>query len=227
LLLGRTLTGDAVQQGQRGDHKFMRNREGVTIILLNGTSSAGKTSIAKALQQIMEAPYLHVPVDSFEDMMPERERLGGVGAFLWQSVFNRVLSGFHHSVAALAAAGSNLIVDHVLVQGVEPENWLTECLDLLAPFTVYFIGVHCPLEELRRRELARGDRGEGQAERQLSQVHRHGVYDLELDTSVLSAEQCALKIKELVEHDASPQALITLRRLGSSSTSASPASCPS
>jgi len=189
-------------------------REGVTVILLNGTSSAGKTSVAKALQQMMDAPYLHVPIDSFEDMMPGRDRLGEPGSRLWQSVFNRMLSGFHYSVAALAAAGSNLIVDHLLIQGVEPENWLSECLGLLAPYTVYFIGVHCPLEELRRRELARGDRAEGQAERQLSQVHRHGVYDLELDTSVLSAEQCALKVKYLVDHDAHPQALISLRKAG-------------
>ena len=190
----------------------MENTTGVTIILLNGTSSSGKTTIAKALQQIMDSPYLHVPIDSFEDMMPDRERLGGVEAFPWQSVFNRMLSGFHHSVAALAAAGNNLIVDHLLIQGREPANWLTECVDLLAPFTVYFIGVHCPLEELRRREQARGDRGEGLAEWQLGCVHRHGVYDLEVDTSVLSAEQCALSIKELVERDASPQALISLRQ---------------
>lgn len=190
----------------------MENREGVTIILLNGTSSAGKTTIAKALQQIMEAPYLHVPVDSFAAMAPGPDKLGEPGSLLWQSVFNRLLSGFHHSLAALAAAGSNLIVDHVLVQGVEPQNWLTECLDLLEPFTVYFIGVHCPLEELRRREQARGDRGEGLAEYQLGRVHRHGVYDLEVDTSVLSAEQCALSIKELVERDPYPQALVTLRQ---------------
>ena len=162
----------------------------------------------------MDAPYLHVPIDSFEDMMPGRDRFGEPGSPEWQSLFNRTLSGFHHSVAALAAAGSNLVVDHLLIQGVEPQNWLAECLDLLAPFTVYFIGVHCPLEELRRREQERGDREEGQAERQLGHVHRHGVYDLELDTSVLSAEQCALKIKELVEHDTHPQALITMRRLG-------------
>ena len=196
----------------------MNNTRAVTIILLNGTSSAGKTSIAKALQRVMDAPYLHVPVDSFGDMAPGPEKLGEPGSRAWQDVFNRVLSGFHHSVAALAAAGSNLVVDHVIVQGGEPQNWLTECLDVLAPFTVYFIGVHCPLEELRRREQARGDRGIGLAERQFSQVHRHGVYDLELDTSLLSAELCALKIRELVERDAHPQALISLRRDGSSVT---------
>lgn len=204
----RPADANAWREGGRS----LNNAESVTIILLNGTSGAGKTSIARALQQIMDVPYLHVPIDSFGDMAPGPDKLGEPGSRAWQDVFNRVLSGFHHSLAALAAAGNNLIVDHVIVQGGEPENWLTECVDVLAPFTAYFIGVHCPLEELRRRERARGDREEGQAERQLSHVHRHGVYDLELDTSLLSAEQCARKIKKLVERDAHPQALLTLRR---------------
>lgn len=188
------------------------NKEGVTIILLNGTSSAGKTTLAKALQGIMDAPYLHAPIDSFKDMMPEAEIFGEPGSSQWQPLFDRMLSGFHHSLAALAGAGNNLIVDHLFVQRAEPQKWLMECLDLLSPFTVYFIGVHCRLEELRRREQARGDRGEGLAEWQLSRVHRHGVYDLEVDTLALSATQCALKIKALVKRDAHPQALATLRQ---------------
>lgn len=187
----------------------MTVQDSPTIILLNGTSSAGKTTLAKALQQIMDAPYLHVSVDDFEDMMPGREELGG--AFEWQTVFNQVLSGFHRSLAALAAAGNNLVVDHVIVQGVEPENWLSECLDQLAPFRVYFIGVHCALKELQRRELARGDREVGQAEGQMNRVHRHGIYDLEVDTSVLTAEQCALQIKGLIESGARPEALARVR----------------
>ncbi len=190
----------------------MENSRDVAIILLNGTSSAGKTTLAKALQKVMDAPYLHVPIDSFEDMIPEADRFGEPGSALWQPIFNRVISGFHHSLAALASAGSNLIVDHLLVQGVEPYNWLEECLDQIAPFTVYLVGVHCPLEELRRRELARGDRGVGQAERQFSRVHQHGVYDLEVDTSLLSAEECAVLIKERVECGAAPTALVTVRR---------------
>lgn len=184
----------------------------MTVILLNGASSAGKTTIARSVQQVMDAPYLHVPVDLFAAMAPGPEKLGEPGSREWQATFNRLLSGFHHSLGALAAAGSNLVVDHVLVQGVEPENWLSECLDVLAPYTVYFVGVHCPLKELQRRERARGDRGVGLAEFQVGRVHRHGVYDLEVDTSVLTAEQCALQIKELVQREAPPQALVNLRR---------------
>src|ERR1700752_2357176 len=42
------------------------------IILLNGVGSVGKSSIAKALQTITAEPFLHVPMDAFLDMMPER-----------------------------------------------------------------------------------------------------------------------------------------------------------
>ena len=38
---------------------------GGNIILLNGTSSAGKTTIAQAIQEVMEAPYLHTGIDQF------------------------------------------------------------------------------------------------------------------------------------------------------------------
>ncbi len=191
----------------------MENIEGGTVILLNGASSAGKTSLAKCLQAIMDGPYLHVPVDSFAAMAPGPEKVGEPGSPEWQAAFNRLLTGFHRSLAALAGAGNNLIVDHVLVQGVEPEWWLRECVEALTPFRAYLVGVHCPLAELQRREQARGDRNAGLAEFQWSRVHRHGVYDLEVDTSVLSPEQCALAVKEMVEREGEPQALASLRAL--------------
>ena len=43
-----------------------------TIILLNGTSSSGKTSIVKALQDSMEEPYLDMGIDRFIWMLPKR-----------------------------------------------------------------------------------------------------------------------------------------------------------
>ena len=84
-----------------------------TIILLNGISSAGKTSIAKVLARTMEAPYLQVSIDAFEEMLPDRYEEGG--PFAWEALFPQLLAGFHRSIAALASAGNNLIVDHVMV----------------------------------------------------------------------------------------------------------------
>src|SRR5215216_857579 len=40
-----------------------------TIIYLNGTSSSGKTSITHTLSQQLNQPYLHCPIDLFEQMI--------------------------------------------------------------------------------------------------------------------------------------------------------------
>lgn len=41
------------------------------IVLLNGVGSAGKSSIARALQTITATPFLHIQMDAFIDMLPE------------------------------------------------------------------------------------------------------------------------------------------------------------
>ena len=163
-----------------------------TIIFLNGVSSAGKTSIARTLQASLDQPYLHVAIDSFEGMLPDRYDEGG--DFAWHAIFSRMLAGMHRSFAALAEAGNNLIIDHVMVHRDGWASSLADCLTLLAPYPVYFVGVHCPLDELLRREQARGDRFVGTAARQFPLVHLHGVYDLEVDTSQASAATCAEQI---------------------------------
>ena len=43
-----------------------------TIIILNGTSSAGKTSLVLALQKILPEPFLDSGIDKFIWMLPER-----------------------------------------------------------------------------------------------------------------------------------------------------------
>jgi chloramphenicol 3-O phosphotransferase len=42
------------------------------IILLNGTSSSGKSSVARALQEVLSEPYLHLGIDTFIAMLPSR-----------------------------------------------------------------------------------------------------------------------------------------------------------
>lgn len=47
-------------------------KEPVQIIYLNGASSSGKTTIAKALQNAFEEPFLHVGIDKIIGWMPEK-----------------------------------------------------------------------------------------------------------------------------------------------------------
>jgi chloramphenicol 3-O phosphotransferase len=181
-----------------------------TIILLNGISSAGKTSISKVLQQTMNEPYLQVSIDAFEDMLPDRYQ--EAGAFAWEELFPKLLAGFHRSIAALAGAGANLIVDHVMVYREGWASTLADCVAVLEPFAVYLIGVRCSLEEAMRREQARGDRFVGTAERQYPRVHRHKLYDLEVDTTFTGPEVCAEQIRTFVGSHA-PTAFARLREM--------------
>ncbi len=105
-----------------------------------------------------------------------------------------ILTAFHRSLPNIAACGFPLIVDHVL----ETEPWLIECATSLVDYEVLFVGVKCPLEELERRELARGDRQIGFARMQSERVHRYGAYDFEIDTHRNTPEECAELLKALL-----------------------------
>lgn len=168
---------------------------------------------------MLEDLYLDVPLDVFLWMVPPHgwEREGGAimtppqdehGLLvefgpLCQSFF----SGFHHSLGALASAGNNLIVDDVLLE----RRWLREAVEALATYEVCFVGVHCPVDIAEERERARSDRIAGTARGQFKQVHAHGVYDVEVDTSILTPEACAARILETQQQAPRPSAFKRLR----------------
>jgi chloramphenicol 3-O phosphotransferase len=178
------------------------------VIVLNGASSSGKTSIVKALQDILEEPFLDAGIDRFIWMLPRRY----LDRPLWDEVLglateagpvgHRLVSGMHQCIAALSRAGNNVVADHVLVE----RQWLEECTRLFSDLPALFVGVRCPLEVLEQREAARANRTLGQARAQFHRVHAHGIYDLEVDTSRASAEACALQIKRRLEEGSAPHA---------------------
>lgn len=111
-----------------------------------------------------------------------------------EMIENPVISLFHHCIMAFSRIGKNVIVDHVLID----RSWFEECIKLLHNTQTYFIGVHCPLEELERRERERGDRPIGLAKAQFEIVHKHSRYDLEVNTNNNSITECADMIKEFI-----------------------------
>ncbi|MBI5965979.1 MAG: AAA family ATPase [Chloroflexi bacterium] len=172
-----------------------------TIIFLNGTSSSGKTSLLKALQNQLREPYLDMGIDRFIWMLPKRY----LDRPLWDDVLGKahhsgpvgliLFSGMHHAIAAAASRGNNVVADHVFVE----KAWADECANLFADMNAYLIGIHCPLEVLEQRERGRKDRTLGQARAQFDVIHRYTKYDLEVDTSLLTPEQCAQKIIERLQ----------------------------
>ena len=155
------------------------SREPGKIILINGASSAGKSTLACSLQQKLHEPFLHWSFDHLResDALPmARIRNGNLD---WALMRPAVFDGFHRSLPAFAKAGNNLIVDHI----IEQEQWMTDLVQLLAPFDVFFVGVHCPLPELERREWHRGDRRIGDARTDFHAVHQFTEYDLDIDAT--------------------------------------------
>ena len=147
------------------------------IILLNGTSSAGKSTLCKALKNALGEPFWYIASDQFIEvgMAPTRKDKGG--EFDWNDLRPNFFAGFHRVLPAFAGAGNNLIVEHI----VELESWLDDLLRLFHGFDVFFVGVHCPLEELERRERERGDRQMGEA-RYHMKTHDYCQYDFEVDS---------------------------------------------
>ena len=167
------------------------------IIFLNGASSSGKSTIARLLQERLEEPFLHMQLDAFIDMLPRVN----------DDLVLKMAPGFHQSIAAMARAGNNVIADHVLVAD---GHWLRECVHLLTGY-VLFVGLHCPLPELERRERGREARRQGFARAQFDIVHRGKVYDVEFDTSQLKPVQCVQEIIAFYS-DQEPTAFLQLRQ---------------
>jgi chloramphenicol 3-O phosphotransferase len=180
------------------------------IILLNGASSAGKTTLGRALQAHLAHPYFYFSSDQLVEsgILPAVDRQAVDGPWAWRTVRPRFFDGFHRCIAALAAAGNPLIVEHV----VEFQTWCDDLVRLLAPFDVFFVGVHCPLDELERREQARGDRrvGEGRAHLEES-VHTWGPYDFEVDTAMYSPGENAQLIAAALATRRAPSAFRHMR----------------
>ena len=147
------------------------------IILLNGTSSAGKSTLCKVLKGVIDEPFWYMASDQFVEagMAPSRKDEGG--DFDWNILRPHFFDGFHRVLPAFASAGNNLLVEHI----IEEERWLDDLLRLLHGFDVFFVGVHCPLEEVLRRERERGNRQLGEA-RYHMKTHDFCSYDSEVDS---------------------------------------------
>jgi chloramphenicol 3-O phosphotransferase len=152
------------------------------VIFLNGASSSGKSTLAKAVQQALPEPFLHVSSDLLvaSGMLPARRDPDGPFAW-WAQMRPRFFAGFHRCLPALAAAGNDLIVEHI----IEFPSWRTDLVQLLEGLDVFLIGVHCDLAEIDRRERACGDRriGEGRTHVETDLIHTFGPYDLDIDTT--------------------------------------------
>jgi len=177
------------------------------IIVLNGASSSGKSSVGRALQKIFADPWFFFPVDALGAMRAtEHMRVPDTDEV--DDMLRRTRLGYHRAVAALASVGNDVVMDYPL-----SEPWrLTDLLDVLQGYDVTLVDVRCSAAELDRRERARGNRPVGLARSQ-SNVFAHGDRDITVDTTSTSPESCATTIVTELAALTPPKAFDRLRVL--------------
>jgi chloramphenicol 3-O phosphotransferase len=174
------------------------------VLLLNGASSSGKSSIGRALLPLLADPWFLVPVDVFGAMRSTVHTRVLDDAEI-DAMLRRTRLGYHRAVAALAATGNDVIMDYPL-----SERWrVTDLLDVLDGVDVTLVEVRCAPAELERRERERGDRPAGLARSQ-SLVYSHDA-DIVVDTTHTGADACARTIVGALNGVREPKAFARLR----------------
>lgn len=174
------------------------------IVILNGAPRSGKSSIVTEIQRIFDGVWMNLGVDGFMRMTPNRYqpgiglRPGGERPDL-EPIVVRLYRATYDAIAAHSRSGLNVVVDvgHHDAYSV-PRGILPDCARRLDGLPVLLVGVRCPTDVIMdRRHCTWGvdhpSDGSIPAPVRLWQeeVHKPGIYDLEVDTSESSAEECA------------------------------------
>ena len=210
-----------------------------TAVVLNGAPRSGKSSIASAIQQMSQGPWLNLGADRFIEITPPRfrpgiglrpagiaDRAGGERPDL-EPFIPLMYEALYDSIAVHLRKGLNVVTDvahhddYATLSGI-----LYDCARRMDGLKAYFVGVRCPADVVWRRRRETWLREEDiPADAPIpepvriwdQEVHRPGIYDLEVDTSKLSSETCA---RLILEHIQTGRGRDAFMRLASMSTQA-------
>jgi len=165
------------------------------IIILNGPSSSGKSTLSRNLQKIWPVPLYYLSYDLLEEHMApylySRHSYEG-----FPSPVKDFLDVMYTLAASAAESGRDVVIDNCLF---DTEDIDTLCRERLNGLEQVWVRVKLDQEELDRREIARGDRAIGKARWQAEHItpKEDDAYDVIVDTANPSAD-CAKAIYEAV-----------------------------
>jgi len=181
------------------------------IVLINGASSSGKTSLARALQAIWNPadrrPLLYWSLDRVISQLPFSYTAGGKDADNGFVVEGDTILPKHHGyalneqsakyVGGLATDGYDVVVDYIVFDPdfLKPleQHWQT--------IATCFVGLFCEATELDRRNRQRPDRLNGMSVEQQQNIHFcRNRYDLELDSTTSPPTQLATALLKYIHN---------------------------
>lgn len=156
------------------------------VILLNGASSSGKSTLAKALQTLiydrLSERYGIVSIDEFLGMTPDEA--------IYEDDVYQISGDLCEKALAILHTENGVIIDHVMTS----KRIYDGLKQKLSSYDIRMVHVCCPLQLLRKREAERGDRCPGSAEASAEYLFPKEGYDLTVDTGLKSAEENAALI---------------------------------
>ena len=156
-------------------------------IIVNGTSSAGCTSFVEAFQALVGNDRKAVYMDRFLRDLPPR---------MWERCSDsdegwaEIGMAFSEYLAELVREGQFVIADGFY----KLPSAIDHLFDVLRRDSIFFVQLYCELAELERREQARSDRKKGLARSQFEQMYSFKGYDLLIDSTSLSVQECVQKL---------------------------------
>ena len=196
------------------------------VLFLHGTSSSGKSSIARSLQEQYVSPLLHFGIDTLLDMLPQASigddeqarnayyfdmHEGRVRDVILGPYAKRLICATVPVVEQILACNNNLVVDEIL-SPKEDRTFLADYAQIFDEHDAYFIKVDCPLEVLEQREKERKNRHHGIARLQYNHIHQHGFdYDFTVNTQHCSPDDCARQILSFIKANPKPSAFSSIR----------------
>lgn len=200
------------------------------VVILNGVSRSGKSTLAEVIQRSVPGVWMHFGMDSHKASTPPN-RQPGVGLRPGraqvppeiEACVPVLYAALHGTIALHARTGLDVVVDANYHDSYTRRYGLLEdCARQLAGLETLFVGIRCPIEVIWERRA----RTWGQIRDQVPQdvvaavelaekmTHAHRGYDLEVDTSRLSAEECAEVIARRLADGPPGTALAAIAALG-------------
>ena len=156
------------------------------IILLNGPSSSGKSTLASTLQTLIKdrtsEEYAIISIDDFLQM--------ATNDVIYEEDVFEISSKLCDKSIEMLRLQQGVIIDHVITS----ERIFKQLIERLKLYNIYLVHVTCPLLELSKREEERKNRYIGSAEASYEYLFPKEGYDLTVDTFVSSAKECSLQI---------------------------------
>ncbi len=201
------------------------------VIILNGAPRSGKSSIATAIQEASDELWMNLGADRYIRITPEQYRPGvglrpaGIDKMEVKPFAQRdkietlvplMYAAMYDSIAAHSRLGLNVVTDVGHHDDyARPQEILFDCARRMEGLPVLFVGVRCPVEIvwerrrstwLKEQEIPDGTPPPYSVHRWNSEVHRPGIYDLEVDTAKMGPAACGQEILRHLKHGPQPTA---------------------